>query len=147
MTDDIPPITHLGFISMDTIPTGTDLVKEVRALNAAGVEIPWMWVLTEERMDFSDEAQPALAFGVHNEVGAVQWQIGGETFLPVGGANPEWVAYWLAGFHESYMRPHTEVTVETALSAVAEFLETRRRPTCVEWRRGESLVEALEGAD
>ncbi|SER44382.1 Imm1 family immunity protein [Actinokineospora terrae] len=148
MSEERAPITHGGFISMDAIPPGVDLVQEVRAINDAGVRIPWMWVLTEVRVEFTaEEDQPALTFGVHNEIGAVQWDEGEDTYLPVEGSNQEWVAYWLAGSHESYLQPHSEVPVETALRALAEFLETRRRPTCVEWRRGESLVEALEGAD
>ncbi|GAA3024344.1 Imm1 family immunity protein [Actinokineospora globicatena] len=145
MTEEQLPITGAGFISMDAIPPGVDLVREVRAINDAGVEIPWMWVLTEARVEFTaGEDQPVLTFGVYNEVGAVRWDEGEDEYLPVGGSNSEWVAYWLAGSHESYMQPHTEVPVETALRAVAEFLETRRRPTCVEWRKGESWVEALE---
>ncbi|GLW91989.1 hypothetical protein [Actinokineospora globicatena] len=117
MTDDVPPITHLGFISMNVIPAGTDLVEEVRALNAAGVEVPWMWVLSEERLDFTNQTQASLGFGVHNEVGMLQWRDSGGSFVPATGTNPEWVSYWLAGFHESPVRPCTEVPVEIALTA------------------------------
>lgn len=119
---------------MDEILPGVDLVAEVRALNGGGVEIPWMWSLSEKRMDLTSTEQSMLTFGVNGEVGILEWQEGDSSFTPVGGANAERLSYWLAGFHESEVERYTEVPVELVYAAVAEYLRTRSRPGCVEWR-------------
>ncbi|MCG8917702.1 Imm1 family immunity protein [Actinokineospora sp. PR83] len=138
-----PPLTHIPFISMDTIPPGADLVAEVRALNEAGVEIPWAWGLTRTPMSPLVE-QGMLTFGVHNEVGILVWEWGMSAAVPSTGTNTEWLSYSLAGLDESGVPPHAEVPVETVYSAVAEFLTTGERPTCVQWKEAASLLSQYE---
>ncbi|MBM7776192.1 hypothetical protein JOD54_006396 [Actinokineospora baliensis] len=138
MTEPQSPLIHRGFIAMDEIPAGVDLVEQVRALNAAGVDVPWMWSLSGTRVDLTSTAAPMLTFGVNNTVGILEWQEGTSTFTPAGGANEERLSYWLAGFHETEVERYTEVPVDLVFAAVAEHLQTRERPTCVDWRASTS---------
>ncbi|MBM7771163.1 hypothetical protein JOD54_001367 [Actinokineospora baliensis] len=144
MTGGDQAITSSGHISVDAVGVGVDLVAELRALNSRGLSVPWMWVVSAERVRFGGgSTSPRLAVGVFNDVGALQWHEGRDTFVPIGGGNPHWRAYWLAGAHESQMRPGTEVPVDTAFLAVEEFLRTLTRPTCVEWEKGLPLSASL----
>ncbi|MGI8312618.1 Imm1 family immunity protein [Saccharopolyspora hattusasensis] len=49
------------------------------------------------------------------------------------GTNTEPVDYWLGGLHHTPMDAHTEVPIELVLRAIAEYVRTGERPTCVEW--------------
>ncbi|RLK61457.1 immunity protein Imm1 of predicted polymorphic toxin system [Actinokineospora cianjurensis] len=140
VTDSRAPITHWGFIARDELSDDVDVVGEVSALNAAGVDVGWMWELGETRPDpETEEEGPTLAFGVHNAVGFLQWHDGADVLVPTTGTNADWVEYRSAGLHPALIRPHAEVPVELVLAAVVEYLDTGQRPTCVEWEPGASL--------
>ncbi|WP_285506488.1 Imm1 family immunity protein [Actinokineospora sp. NBRC 105648] len=123
---------------MNTLRPDSDLVAEVRALNSAGVEIPWMWHLTEEAFDGRSKTQEILTFGINNSVGILRWNDHSGRYVPALGKNTEWLSYYLAGFHESGVPPYAEVPVEIVYSTLTEFLDTRMKPTRVEWREAAS---------
>ena len=138
------PVIHQPFLCAEMIPPELDLVAEVRALNDAGVEIPWSWSLSREPIDVHDHEAVTLTFGVNNDVGMVKWARGMSTFVPADGTNTGWMTYHLAGFHESGVPPYAEVPVETVYAAVAEFLTTWAPPTCVRWKEAASLLSRFE---
>ena len=47
------------------------------------------------------------------------------------------MTYYLAGLHDTHLPPHAEVPIEIAYQALAEYLTTRERPTCVDWQPAE----------
>ncbi|GLZ43313.1 Imm1 family immunity protein [Actinokineospora sp. NBRC 105648] len=128
------PITHNGYIAMDAMRPGEDLLAEVRDLNTAGVRIPWAWTLTETVLDPYSRDQAALTFGINNDRGALTWEQGEHAFVPTTGSNTEWLTYHFAGMEETGIPPHGEVPIDTVYTALGEFLRTRVRPTCVEWQ-------------
>jgi hypothetical protein len=81
-----------------------------------------------------DDSAPTLAVGVRGATGALVWYEGDDQFVPVEGANTDWVDYWTWFGHESPMPPSSEVPVDRVYAAVEELIRTRRRPTCVTWR-------------
>ncbi|GLW92729.1 hypothetical protein [Actinokineospora globicatena] len=94
------PITHSGFIAVAGLSEGVDLVAEVRALNDAGVEVPWLWNLAVRWADDPHSLdQEILVFGVHNDRGFLSWQCGMTAHVPVNGRNSEWSSAYLGGMH------------------------------------------------
>lgn len=138
------PVIHFPFLDFDIIPPGVDLVAEVRTLNEAGVEIPWAWVLSRKPLNRENQPQGALTFGVHNDVGVLEWAVEMDGYVPATGTESTWSDYFLAGLDETSIPPHAEVPVETVYAAVAEFLVTGQRPTCVEWQEAASLLSRFE---
>ncbi|MCG8918767.1 Imm1 family immunity protein [Actinokineospora sp. PR83] len=61
------------------------------------------------------------------------WAVEMDRCVPTTGTKSTWSDYFLAGLDETSIPPHAEVPVETVYAAVAEFLVTGQRPTCVEW--------------
>ncbi|GLZ38336.1 Imm1 family immunity protein [Actinokineospora sp. NBRC 105648] len=128
------PVTDRAYIDLESLPAGVDLVREVRSLNEAGVEVPWMWVITEQAFDIHSKTQVMFVVGVNNAVGVLHWDAARRGDVPKTGTNPEWIGYFLAGSHESPVPPHAEVPIDLVYQALAEFLTTRTRPTCVQWQ-------------
>ncbi|WP_170224017.1 Imm1 family immunity protein [Actinokineospora cianjurensis] len=60
-----------------------------------------------------------------------------QSLVPATGTNDDWQIYHLAGLHDMHLPPHAEVPIETAYQALAEYLVTRERPTCVDWQQAE----------
>lgn len=129
------PITHSEYLLIGAIPAGVDLVAEVRSLNSAGVEIPWAWNLIG-----GPDEKYMLTYGVNNDVGVLVWDDGEEYHVPTCGTNPDWVIYHLAGMHELRVQPHAQVSVENVYAALAQFLRTGQRPTCVLWQSAPSIT-------
>ncbi|MGQ0838195.1 Imm1 family immunity protein [Actinokineospora sp.] len=119
---------------MAAIPEDFDLVTQVQELNAEGVEIPWVWVLSATPLDLLSSVQPTLTFGINNKVGALEWIDGTTRLVPASGTNPEWQIYHLAGMHDTAIPPYAEVPVEVVFEVLAEFLDTQTRPTKIEWQ-------------
>ncbi|EWC63943.1 hypothetical protein UO65_0773 [Actinokineospora spheciospongiae] len=138
------PLTHNPFLFFAMIPPGVDLVAQVRELNDAGVEIPWAWSLSRERIDLRNREQGVLTFGVNNTVGVLEWGLSAAAYVPTIGTNDEWSGYYLAGMDETNIPPYAEVPVDTVYAAVAEFLTTGERPTCVQWKEAASLLSQFE---
>lgn len=136
----IEHVLHTEYLDRETMPPGGDLVAEVRALNDAGVEIPWCWKLSREPVEADNQDRVTLTFGVNNDVGVVKWTRGATSHVPTAGTNTEWLTYYLAGFHDFAIPPHAEVPVETVYAAVTEFLSTWQPPTCVQWREAASVL-------
>ncbi|WP_175482912.1 Imm1 family immunity protein [Actinokineospora iranica] len=117
-----------------------DVAAEVRALNSAGVQVPWLWEFSRDRQEINDP-QPILTAGVHNAVGVLEWREGEDVFVPVSGGNAHWLDYAAAGLRSYPVRPCAEVPVEMVHAAIAEFVSTGSRPTCVEWRGEISIFD------
>lgn len=81
-----------------------------------------------------DDDSCTLHAGVRDDFGVLQWfdNDGDEVFLP-GGQNTDQVDYFSWFGHHFPMDPHTEVPIDLVLRAVAEFVRTGERPTCVDW--------------
>ncbi|MGQ0841142.1 Imm1 family immunity protein [Actinokineospora sp.] len=133
-------VLDAGFLHIDDIPSDVDLVAELQAIHTEGVEIPWIWNLAIGPDDPTSEEQSALSFGINNATGALQWSEGDNVFVPAAGTNPEWAIYYIAGMHDAPVPPHAEVHPDTVFAALAEFLQTRARPTCVDWTDAESFT-------
>ncbi|CRK61211.1 hypothetical protein [Alloactinosynnema sp. L-07] len=135
----IPRVLEMSIQHLNDLPDGIGLVGEVRRLNDAGVEIPWLWGLSAGPEDPMSLDQVTLMFGVHNGDGALQWLTGHHTFVPVDGVNPEWSTHYLGGMYDTPMPPFSTVPVATVYAALNEFLQTGSRPTCVAWKEAASL--------
>ncbi|GLW89767.1 hypothetical protein Aglo03_05830 [Actinokineospora globicatena] len=118
-----------------------DVVAEVRALNSAGVDVPWLWEFTRTRQSSPNDEQPILTAGVNNSVGVLEWRQGQDVWVPASGANPDWTDYAAAGLHPYAVRPHTEVPVDAVYAAIMEFITTGDRPAGIEWRGGISIFD------
>ncbi|GAA2966950.1 Imm1 family immunity protein [Actinokineospora diospyrosa] len=127
MTD---PVLHHGQIVVDQLPPRFDLVAAVRAHHDAGVAIGWMWDLVAHPRADVDE-HPALTVGVNNGIGILEWNDGQKSHVPATGTHPDWSEYWIAGLHPGDVPPNAHVPLDTAYAAIAEFVVTRTRPTCV----------------
>ncbi|MGQ0841169.1 Imm1 family immunity protein [Actinokineospora sp.] len=124
---------------MDEIPADMDLVAAIRHVNAQGVRKPWVWVISAGPDDPFYPAGVSLSVGVHNQVGSLNWVTNSASLVPVRGTNTEWVVYHLAGMHDTPIPPHAEVPVDTVFEVLAEFLDTRVRPTKIEWQEAAPL--------
>ncbi|MGQ0838172.1 Imm1 family immunity protein [Actinokineospora sp.] len=131
----IPSILEVSFINVDDLTGNDDLVSAVRELNAGGVEIPWAWCISAGPTDPLSSDRRTLTIGVNNTVGVLVWSPGRGRQVPQAGANPEWSTYYLAGMYDTSIPPNAEVPPETVYEALAEFLDTRSLPTCIEWQR------------
>lgn len=124
-----------GFISVDDIPEGVDLVAAIRDLNARHLDVPWMWSIELDTAGIADPDGISFGVGVRGETGALHWATNrGDNLVPANGTNADAARYRLAGLHDSYLPAGAEVPVATVYAALSEFLATRRLPTCVRWR-------------
>lgn len=135
----IPPVLEMSIQHVSDLPEGVDLVAEMRRLNDAGVEIPWLWGLSAGPTDPLSLDQVTLMFGVYNDAGTLQWLTGNDTFVPVDGTNPEWSTHYLGGMYDMPVPPFATVPTGTVYAALAEFLRTGTRPTCVTWQQAAAL--------
>jgi hypothetical protein len=123
------------FIHVDDIVDRVAFVAKIRALNDNGVEVPWMWSLTAGSGNLTDPNRFSFGVGVNGAVGALHWASNdGNSLVPTGGTNADSVMYRLAGLHDSYMPPGSEIDIDTVYEALSEFLNTRALPACVNWR-------------
>lgn len=136
-------ILTIPFMDLDRLDEGVDLLAEIRALNSAGVRIPWAWSISAGQADPMAQDEKSLTVGVRNEVGALVWTDEDGDHVPVGGTNAEWLEYFLGGSHGTSIPPGAEVDVETVHAALGEFLRTRARPTCVRWRAAPGVETIL----
>lgn len=70
-------------------------------------------------------------------VGGLRWSGGDGTHFSVGRPSPAdtiSIPYYLCGLHETEYEPDSEVPVSALREALEEFLDTGRRPTCVQWQ-------------
>ncbi|MDQ3576696.1 MAG: Imm1 family immunity protein [Actinomycetota bacterium] len=123
---------EVGSMHLDLLPPGTDLVGAVRHLNDDPISFPWAWTIRAGDTDPLVDG-PAILAGVHGDVGALIWLGRNDDFVPVDGLNADWMTYHLGGLHDTPIPPKGEVPIETVYRALTEFIETRDRPTCVEW--------------
>ncbi|MBM7776193.1 hypothetical protein JOD54_006397 [Actinokineospora baliensis] len=140
MTDSV---LDRGQIVVDQLPPGFDLVAAVRAHHDAGVAIGWMWDLVSGPLPEVDE-RPALTFGVNDGIGILEWNDGRTSHVPAGGVHPDWSEYWIAGTHPADVPPNAHVPLDTVYAAIAEFVDTRTRPTCVDWVEAAPLLSRFE---
>ncbi|PPK65965.1 immunity protein Imm1 of predicted polymorphic toxin system [Actinokineospora auranticolor] len=132
------PLLEEEFIAIDEIAQGVDLVAAVRELNDSGVKKPWAWVLASNWEELGEgEIRSSMMFGVNNDRGILAWRQGWEASVPTIGVGTEWTTVYLGGMYDSSAQPGSDVPIEIVYQAVEEYLATRERPTCVEWRRGE----------
>lgn len=132
------------FLHVDDLTVDVDLVAELRRLHAGGVEVPCFWSVAAGSRDPYSPEQISLHFGVNGGLGMLQWNESGVSLVPEGGTNAQWSVYQLGGLHETPIPPRAEVPLETVYSALAEFLETRRRPTRVRWQEAASIESMFE---
>ncbi|CRK58052.1 hypothetical protein [Alloactinosynnema sp. L-07] len=137
-----PAVLEVPFMHLDTVDESRDLVGAIKALNAGGVEIPWVWYISIGPTDPLAHGRSTLAVGIHNDIGALMWSRDSVRYVPACGTNDDWVTYNLAGLHDSLLPPQVEVPVEIAYAALREFLDTRGQPTCVQWQEA-APVETL----
>lgn len=87
---------------------------------------------------YSGTEFPGLTVGVRGTVAAVQWVSRDEVLVPASGSG-ERGTYFAGGRHEETFPPGSEVPVADALAAVAEYVRTAQRPTCIEWANLEAV--------
>jgi hypothetical protein len=115
-----------------------DLPDQVRSLVAHYPELPAAWAVGSGELDpkFGDELTN-LQFGItaSTETGVLSWidEDARVQFRPASGTNTEEVEYRMPGMHIAWFGVGTVVPAELVYAAVAEYLRTRERPTCVEW--------------
>jgi hypothetical protein len=103
-------------------------LREVNDEPAAAGGFVWFFPLG------SSDADPTLAVGVRGEIGALTWYVADRTLVPVGGLNEDDAdCYWTWFGHEFPMQPRSEVPIDMAYQALAEWISTHERPTCVDW--------------
>ncbi len=133
-------ILDTGFLHVDDIPSEVDLVAELQSLHAQGVEVPCIWTISAGPDDPTSDEVMALGFGINGSVGVLDWADAEGRFVPRDGSNTEWTTYRLAGMHDAPVPPNAEVAPEKVFAALAEFLRTRSRPTCVEWAKSADIT-------
>ncbi|GAA3031699.1 Imm1 family immunity protein [Actinokineospora globicatena] len=142
MTDEVPVLDR-GWIAVDDLPRGVDLLAEVKRLNDAGVEVMWVWNLAQHWAGEDDpdgeERQESLTFGVFNDRGLLTWRAGFRLWAPSSGLNAEWEDGRLAGMHDVAVPPRAVVPIEVVYSVLAEFLSSGQRPNSIEWELGERM--------
>ncbi|MDQ3401778.1 MAG: Imm1 family immunity protein [Actinomycetota bacterium] len=131
------PVLEMPFFAISQIGPDVDLVSEVRALNDSGITVPWVWSLYSVVKESAMHAVPTLTFGVYNEVGTLKYIDGRENLVPAAGRNDTWSTGYLAGMYDTGIPPYAEVPVEMVYEVLDEFLRTRERPTCIEWKAAE----------
>ncbi|GAA2969401.1 Imm1 family immunity protein [Actinokineospora diospyrosa] len=131
MTDDL--LRH-AWLHVDQLPAHFDLVAALREVK---FDIPSVWVIATGSTDFTSGEHAELGVGVNGDIGALDWIAGEQRLVPLVGTNAGWKTYYLAGLDETPVPPHAEVPIEVAYQALAEFLTTRARPTCIEWQEAE----------
>ncbi|CRK59581.1 hypothetical protein [Alloactinosynnema sp. L-07] len=139
-------ILDAAYLHVDRIPVESDLVAQLRSLQAEGVEIPCAWSLTSGPDDPGSPGRVTLDFGLNGDVGMVQWIDADRHLVPAMGSNPRWSVYYLGGTYDTPVPPYAEVSLETVCSVVAEFLRTRVLPTVVEWQEAapiESMFDSI----
>lgn len=99
--------------------------------------MPWAWTIAAGSQDPLSLDVVTLTVGVHNTVGVLLWTDETADYVPAGGSNTDWLMYRLGGVHETSIPPRAEVIPQVVYAALAEFLETRKRPTNIEWREVE----------
>ncbi|WP_033400451.1 Imm1 family immunity protein, partial [Actinokineospora enzanensis] len=117
-------VLHRGFLVLAALPEGCDLVAEVRALYTSHVTIPWSWSITADPLDIGSETQPSLLLGVHQDRGALAWEVGWNTWVPTIGTNSDWVTYHFGGAEETGLPPFSEVPIDTVYQVLTEFIVT-----------------------
>lgn len=76
-----------------------------------------------------------LVAGVNGDVGCLTWEAeDGTEYVPAIGSNDGEVDYFTWDGHHFVQLPGAEVPVDTALSAVREFVTTGMRPACIQWQ-------------
>jgi hypothetical protein len=131
-------ILDAAFLHVDQIPADVDLVAEIQTKNAQGLEVPWVWEVSVGSDDPHDPQGAALAIGVFNEHGALNWVTNSANLVPSNGQNTDWVRYHLAGIHDTYLPPAAEVPIDVVYQVLAEFISTRALPTCVIWQEAQT---------
>jgi hypothetical protein len=82
----------------------------------------------------SADDDPTLAVGVRGQAGALTWYAGDDELAPANGLNEaESDNYWTWFGHEAPMPPRSEMPIAEVYRALAEWISTHRRPTCVQW--------------
>lgn len=76
---------------------------------------------------------PMLTVGLREGAGALMWDQGTSALVPDGGSNTADADYFLGNRDHSPFPPGTELPTDRVLAAVAEFVQTGQRPTCIEW--------------
>ncbi|GAA3026974.1 Immunity protein Imm1 [Actinokineospora globicatena] len=109
----------------------------MRAFNDEALKVPCVWTVSAGPTDLLSAESVSLEVGVRGHLGALLWVSYDQRLVPKDGTNSDWQTYHLAGLHDMHLPPHAEVPIEVAYQALAEFLVTRARPTCVEWQEAE----------
>ena len=128
MTTFAPDPIRDGGADVRELPAAVELVERLREANAVRPRQAWSFFV-----DASDVHSPSLSIGLAGERGALSWSDGRRSMRPVIGDNTEHVDYWTGGHHIQF-GPGSEVPADCVYEAVAEFVVTRRQPTCVDWR-------------
>ena len=127
-------LLHTNEIDVRELPEDVDLVELIRrAQDDPELGTACSWVLSYADDEVPWYMSPALMVGVRVGTGALVWD-DRLPLRPTNGTNAEPVDYWLGGPHHTPMEARTEIPGEQTLAAVAEFVRTGRRPTCVEWQ-------------
>lgn len=120
-------------IDVHTLSSDVDLVAALREASTHPQRgQACSWELSNLRDDLPWYQQPSLIVGLRDGHGALTWN-DDPPMVPANGTNAEPVDYWIAGLHHTPMSARAELPLEQALDAVAEFMRTGQRPTCLEW--------------
>lgn len=128
MTAISPDLLTEGGADLRTLAPDTDLIGLLRAANVDQAQQAWTFYL-----DPSNRRAPSLTVGLNGRVGFVRWWNGEVTVRPsMAKLTGTYVDYWSAG-HHFQCDAGEEVPAEYVFAAVAEFVATRQRPTCMGW--------------
>ncbi|HEV3362062.1 MAG TPA: Imm1 family immunity protein [Pseudonocardiaceae bacterium] len=105
-------------------------LREVNGQSGADRTGGFMWLF---RLGSSDD-DPTLAVGVRGEIGALAWYLGNDELVPANGLNDDDAdRYWTWFGHEFPLPRRSELPIDLVYRALAEWIGTHRRPTCVAW--------------
>ncbi|MFC6093967.1 Imm1 family immunity protein [Saccharothrix lopnurensis] len=83
----------------------------------------------------TDDTYPAMVFGISDDRGYLRWYGDPEDAqVPVGTEyRGDYRTYWHGGVIDQECNVGEEVPVEVVFAAVAQFVATGHRPTCLQW--------------
>ena len=80
-----------------------------------------------------DKENPCMAICINGEYAAINYFNDEEMFLSYNKDNMVQVTF-LAGGEEWMPDPDVVISINDMFSCVKEFIETRQRPTCIQWQ-------------
>ncbi|WP_338597411.1 Imm1 family immunity protein [Saccharopolyspora sp. SCSIO 74807] len=116
-----------GGVEVSAIDDRAAIVEALQRANRDQPKQAWTFFV-----NISERRAPKLSVGLDGDRGVLTYWDGRTSYRPANGSNTEPVDYWRGG-HHAQLAEYKEISADQVLSALDEFLASRRQPTCVEW--------------